>query len=111
MNRSPALISHKNPGSKNNGHTHFSTRLTFRAGSTVQSPPCPSTHAHKIAIASSAGTTRPQENNKPRTDSRSVGSAVFTRWRVLRSAYSEVAIGDRIVETRVGAGSVFVKKV
>ena len=64
-------------------------------------------YAHKTATASSAGTTRPQENNRPLTYSCNVGSAIFTFKRVLRSAYNEVAIGDKTVKTRVGAGSVF----
>lgn len=68
-------------------------------------------HAHKIATASAAGTTRPQATSNPRTDSLSVGSAVFTGARASNSAYSEVTIGDKTVETRVGAGSVFVRKV
>jgi hypothetical protein len=91
--------------------THFSIRFTLPKMSTFHSPPCPSMHAQRIATASSTGTTRPQVSSRPRTDSLSVGSAVFTRARVPRSAYKEVAIGDRVMETRVGAGSVFVKNV
>jgi hypothetical protein len=77
----------------------------------THSPPWPSMHAHKMATASSVETTRPQVTSKPRTDSLSVGSAVFIRARAASSAYSEVTIGDVTVETKVGAGSVFVKKV
>src|SRR6266852_644540 len=108
---SPALFRMRTPGLVNNIHTHFSTRLTLPEISTAHSPPCPSMHAQRIATASSTETTRPQVSSRPRTDSLSVGSAVLTRARVPRSAYRDVAIGDRVVETSVGAGSVFAKKV